>query len=169
MLYFSYGSNMSSLRLRNRTQSASSKGVAKLYGHVLAFHKKSDKDGSGKCDAYETFNNDDIVHGVTYKIDEREISTLDRIEGLGYGYEKKAVTVMMESGEQISAFTYYAMDIDAALQPFCWYKEHVVCGAVEHGLPQDYTAALKAVEHMDDHDASRVEKELSIYRLRQRS
>lgn len=143
--------------------------MAKLYGHTLTFHKKSDKDGSGKCDAYETLNNDDIVYGVTYQIDEREIGILDRVEGLGYGYGKKAVSLTMESGDQVSAFTYYAIDIDAGLKPFCWYKEHVVLGAVEHGLPQDYTTALMAVEHMDDYDASRIEKELSIYRLRQRS
>ncbi len=53
MLYFSYGSNMSSRRLLSRVPSARFITSASLPGHALHFHKKG-LDGSAKCDAYET-------------------------------------------------------------------------------------------------------------------
>lgn len=52
ILYFAYGSNMSSARLRARVPSCRPIGIAFLPGHELRFHKRS-KDGSGKCDAFQ--------------------------------------------------------------------------------------------------------------------
>ena len=49
LLYFAYGSNMSSVRLRARVNSAQPLGVARLPGHRLRWHMHS-LDGSGKCD-----------------------------------------------------------------------------------------------------------------------
>ena len=45
------------------------------------------------------------------------------------------------------AFTYHANParIDAALRPFDWYKDYVVRGAREHGLPADYIRELEVV------------------------
>ena len=34
---------------------------------------------------------------------------------------------------------------DPSLTPYDWYKAFVLAGAREHGLPQDYVAALDAV------------------------
>jgi hypothetical protein len=64
MLYFSYGSNMSIKRFLKRIPSAKRIAVAKLSYHELKFHKKSTKDGSGKCDIAETHNPDKIFFGV---------------------------------------------------------------------------------------------------------
>lgn len=163
MLYFSYGSNMSTKRLRRRTPSAAPLGAAELYGHVLRFHKRSDKDGSGKCDAFETAIATDNIYGVVYRIDETEVELLDRAEGLGKGYEKKVVSVISNANGEIEAFTYYATDIDKTLSPLCWYKEHVLRGAEEHALLRHYIEWLKAVRHVADDDFFRREKELSIY------
>lgn len=164
MLYFSYGSNMSSRRLQRRVSSATPFAIAALRGHVLKFHKRSDRDGSGKCDAFETCDARDVVHGVVFHLNRAEIGALDRAEGVGYGYEKKSVTVYGVDRECRTAFTYYATDIDPALSPLCWYKEHVVRGAEEHHLPPDYISFLKSVRHRNDEDMDRVRDELSIYR-----
>lgn len=59
MKYFAYGSNMSLLRLWQRVPSAVRIGVFTLQGHQLRFHKLG-KDGSGKCDAYQTNNTLDL-------------------------------------------------------------------------------------------------------------
>ncbi len=166
MLYFAYGSNMSSRRLQFRTPSATPMGVAALRGYLLKFHKRGD-DGSAKCDVSRTRNDNDIVHGVLYQLAGAEIETLDAIEGLGKGYKKRFVSINRPDQTKLDAFTYCATRIDASLSPFCWYKEHVVRGAEEHGLPPDYIVTLKAVVHMDDHDSARVAKELSIYRYAQ--
>ncbi|MEO1135541.1 MAG: gamma-glutamylcyclotransferase family protein [Pseudomonadota bacterium] len=163
MLYFSYGSNMSSRRLQRRVPSATPIAVASLRGHVLKFHKKSEKDGSGKCDAFETHDERDFLYGVVFHLNRAEISALDEVEGVGYGYEKKSVAVRNVNGECRTAFTYYATHIDPALAPLCWYKAHVVRGAEEHGLPPDYISFLKSIRHRDDADQDRVLDELSIY------
>jgi gamma-glutamylcyclotransferase len=47
-------SNMCTGRLQQRVPSARPIAVAKLLNNSLRFHKRSDKDGSGKADAYFT-------------------------------------------------------------------------------------------------------------------
>ena len=86
MKYFAYGSNMCSLLLKDRVPSAEKYAIAAFKGHVLKFHKIS-KDGSGKCDAFETKSPEDIVYGVLFEISENEKQDLDSKEGLGDGYE----------------------------------------------------------------------------------
>lgn len=164
MLYFSYGSNMSLPRLVKRVPSAQVIGIARLHGHELRFHKKSNKDGSAKCDIYFTGDEAHIVRGVVFKIDPKHKGALDTAEGLGYGYEEKTVELVTEGGDTIVAFTYYATLIDANLQPYHWYKEHVVRGAMGSGLPEDYIAILEQVVSVDDPDHERHEREMAIYR-----
>ena len=63
MLYFAYGSNMCAGRLRGRVPSAVPVRVARLLNHSLRFHKRSDKDGSGKADACFTGEPEDCRLG----------------------------------------------------------------------------------------------------------
>ncbi|MEJ2034471.1 MAG: gamma-glutamylcyclotransferase [Deltaproteobacteria bacterium] len=162
MKYFSYGSNMSSPRLIARVPSAQFVAIGKLPGHRLRFHKKG-QDGTAKCDAEHTGNQGHHVFGVVFDISASEKSALDREEGLGYGYEEKLVTVVLENGDQIEAKTYYATRIDPSLKPYHWYKKHVLLGAEEHELPFDYISKIETVESIPDPDPERHEKELSIY------
>ena len=161
LVYFAYGSNMSSRRLRSRVSSAVAMGMAVLHRHTLAFHKVSDKDGSGKCDIVESET--EQVHGVLYRIHRDHKKDLDGIEGLGSGYAQKIVTVTNATGDRISAATYFAIDIKTSLKPFTWYLRHVIEGALEARLPQHYLDKLHKVEAILDHDAQRELRELSIY------
>ncbi len=154
---------MSRKRLSDRVQSARFIAVAMLSKHELKFHKISKKDGSGKCDISETGNPDDIVIGVAYDIDESEKPELDKKEGLHYGYEEKTVEVTSVEGELLSAITYYAKNIDSSLKPYHWYKEHVVRGAKENGLPEHYIQIISSIESMDDPNLDRHEEEIKIY------
>lgn len=163
MFYFAYGSNMSTPRLRARVPSATVHGRARLPGHALRFHKSSEADGSAKCDACETAAAADEVRGVVFRIDPAERESLDLAEGLGVGYERKRVAVHLEAGDTVEAFTYYAVRIDPNLQPFLWYKEHVLRGAMEHGLPRSYIAAIRAVTARGDPWRERHRRELAIY------
>lgn len=163
MLYFSYGSNMSTPRLTNRAPAARAVGVARLQKHRLRFHKKS-KDNSGKCDAERTNDEKDVVYGVVFEIEDSEKSKLDIQEGLGNGYEEKCVFLCAHGGKKLKAVTYYATSTDPKLKPYEWYKEHVVRGAREHGLPEEYINAIATVEAIPDPDKSRHKSELSIYR-----
>ena len=164
MLYFSYGSNMSSKRLTDRVLSARFVAVATLTSHKLMFHKVSKKDGSAKCDALETENQNDVIIGVVFDISESEKPELDKKEGLHYGYEEKTVNVTTVGGKALKATTYYATNTDSSLKPYDWYKEHVIRGAKENGLPQDYIQTISNIQSVADPKPERHEQEMQIYR-----
>ncbi|TPJ72807.1 RES domain-containing protein [Mesorhizobium sp. B2-6-2] len=138
-VYFAYGSNMSSERLRFRVSSCRPLGVATLVGHALRFHKVS-IDKSSKCNAYATGNADDVVVGVLYSIRRSQKTDLDTAEGLGKGYDDAMINVISLDSSVVEAVTYFATEdaIDEKLSPYTWYKDFVEEGAAEHHLPQSY-------------------------------
>jgi len=162
IVYFAYGSNMSTPRIKRRIESATVVSTARLYEHALRFHKKS-IDGSAKCDIQHTRHPQDIVFGVIFEIHRREKHVLDRYEGLGSGYEEKQVTTFLPDGRVTTATTYYATHIDASLKPYHWYKEHVLRRAREHALPAEHIAAIEAIESIADPSDTNHASELSIY------
>lgn len=153
---------MSCERLRSRTPSAKRIDTGVLEEHKLEFHK-SGKDASAKCNAHHTGDPEHFVIGVLYEIHPDEKPVLDKVEGLGSGYEIKDVIIKLDDGSLIEAFTYYATHIDASLKPFDWYREHVIIGAKENALPDDYIETIQSIEIIEDNDAERRERELSIY------
>jgi cation transport regulator ChaC len=159
-LNFAYGSNMSSHRLRARTPSARPLGAARLAGHRLAWGKKGG-DGSAKCHLVETGREGDVVWGVLYEIDTAEKRFLDEAEGLGVHYVHRNVRVDTDAGT-VEAGAYVAIDTDESLRPFDWYAAFVLAGAIEHGLPAGYVAAIAALPVMIDDDAARRSRNLSI-------
>ncbi len=163
MYYFAYGSNMSIARLRARAPGAVSLGCYVLWEHDLRFHKSSD-DGSGKCDAYFTANCEDSIYGVLFNLDAGDKSALDRVEGLGYGYDEKKVTVIAGSGAQVTAATYIATHIDESLGPYAWYANHVLVGAREAALPGDYIQKkIEAVATVEDYDRERDARQRAVH------
>ncbi len=145
--YFAYGSNMATERLRGRAPSARPLGRGRLLDHRLRWHKLG-KDGSGKCDvAFTGAGSAHAVWGVVFEIDVAEKPLLDAAEGLGIGYAEQRVSIIVAGGE-CSALTYQAMPdkLDKALRPRPWYKDYVLHGAREHGLPADYILELAKVE-----------------------
>jgi len=163
-LYFAYGSNMSTARLRARTPSARPLGTAVLSGHLLRFHKRS-KDRSGKCDAFETGDSADSVIGVLYAIDPDERQKLDAAEGLNKGYRDATVTVVDAQGRRRKALVYLATPdfIDGSLKPYSWYRDHVLAGSVEHALPEEYVRAfVESVDAQSDPDQGRERRERSV-------
>lgn len=164
ILYFAYGSNMLSrrLRARSRTPSATTVGIGFVAGRRLTFDKVS-TDGSGKCDAELTSTPTDKVYGVLYEIDPAEKPSLDRVEGLGAGYREEPVTVVTGSGTR-DAITYVATAKEPALRPYDWYKALVVAGAVEHELAAAYVEWLRTCESQPDPNARRrAENELVLF------
>ncbi|WP_421858661.1 gamma-glutamylcyclotransferase family protein [Marinobacter salarius] len=152
---------MSHRRLRARVPSARFVAVTELPAHRLRFHKSAG-DGSAKCNAEDTGHSGDRVMGVVYEIADAEKSDLDRHEALGFGYDEKQVELKTEQGT-LRAWMYYATRINNSLKPFHWYKDHVLIGARENGLPADYITQIEAVESIDDPKPERHARELSIY------
>ena len=162
VLYFSYGSNMSSKRLQHRVSNIRLVNVGRLEQHKLEFHKKS-KDGSSKCDAVYVGNDKQFIYGAVYELTVSQLRILDMYEGLGAGYEQKTVDIITPDLGILNAITYYATDIDNSLQPYIWYKEHVIRGANEHNLPSDYIEILKSINAIPDTNKLRHQEEMMIY------
>lgn len=162
LYYFAYGSNLSIRRLQQRVPSALLICTACLFQHQLKFHKRH-RDGSAKADCFASAVESDHVWGAVFAINRDEKEQLDRAEGLGAGYEIKAVTVEGNDGARIEAFTYVATDIVDGRKPYTWYKQHVVIGASEVGLPEEYLPMLRQIDATADPDDSRHQLELSLY------
>ena len=156
LLYFAYGSNMLTGRLRTQVPSARPLGPGRLSGRRLVFHKRG-TDGSAKADCLQTGEPDDVLHGVLFEIAATDRPALDRADGLGQGCLDRRAQVLLEDGRQVEAFTdevqpeYYARE----LRPFSWYLAYVVEGAEEHGLPETHVARLRAVQTCEDPDPAR--------------
>ncbi|MCO8124682.1 gamma-glutamylcyclotransferase [Stieleria sp. TO1_6] len=164
ILYFAYGSNMLTERLRQRTPSCRPLGTAQLPGYRLKFHKRS-TDGSGKCDAFHTGDPSHVVIGVLFHICSAETQALDIAESLGSGYERRRVIVNAQgSQERVEAELYIAMKtaIDASLKPYRWYKSLVTAGAREHGLSAAYRAHLENHPEIDDPDTQRHQDHMQL-------
>jgi AIG2-like family len=160
VVYFAYGSNMSTARLRKRMPSCKPLGTATLPGHALRFHKRS-TDKSGKCNAFASGNNSRVI-GVLFSFDPAERAKLDEAEGVGSGYEHAIVTVINEKGRRRKVLTYLATPdyIDDSLKPYGWYKDFVLAGGREHGLPPEYIAEyIQSVEAIEDPNKTRDKKQ----------
>jgi hypothetical protein len=153
MKYFAYGSNLLLARLQERTPSATRLGRGRLSTHRLRWHKRGVMDGSGKCDAFQTGDAAALVWGALFEIGNTERVGLDDAEGLGRGYRATEVSLETAAGPQ-TAFTYVATPdaIDGSLTPFDWYRDLVVAGAYESGLPAEYIDTLTSVTASEDRD-----------------
>jgi hypothetical protein len=131
--------------------------------HDLRFHK-SGSDKSAKCDAYFTSKTTDVIHGILFDIDPIEKPALDKVEGLGFGYDEKLITITNDAGHTATAITYFATRIDVNLKPYSWYLNHVLIGARESLLPLDYIELkIASIEAIDDSDRLRDAKERAIH------
>lgn len=159
MQYFAYGSNLLTQRLRDpaRAPSAAALGVASARGFVMRFHKIG-TDGSGKCTLIQSGDDADVVYGVLYEFADSDLAGLDREEGVHLGgYARHSLRLWLPYGGTTEAMTYIAGGryIDAACLPFDWYRDLVVAGAREHGLPPAYVEELVRTPAVPDPDTAR--------------
>jgi hypothetical protein len=159
-LYFAYGSNLLSARIKARTPSARKAGNAMLPRFVLRWHKIG-MDHTGKCDVVFTGRPTDRVHGVAWAIRRSEMPALDYHEELDSGYYACNVPITVGAQKRL-ARTYRAIPTDASLKPLDWYKRFVVEGAREHGLPEDYVARLALTPSLSDDDTGRRSRNLRV-------
>jgi hypothetical protein len=140
-LYFAYGSNMSSRRLRARVPAARALGAARLPGMRRVVNKRG-QDGSGKVNVIE----DPASHvwGVVFEIARADWPELDRHE---WGYARRAAEVLA-AAERLAVQLYVAESplVADGLAPFDWYREFLLEGAREHALPDEVIASFEALE-----------------------
>ncbi len=156
---FAYGSNLSKGRMALRIPEAEAKANGRLEQHVLRFDTRSVKDGSGKANVLRTGNPEDDVWGTVYELTPEDLARLDEFEP---SYDRELVEIATEEGPQ-QAWVYVAKPdrVFEDLQPFDWYKRHVVEGAREQGLPAQYVDWLDQIRAMPDPDKARAAEELA--------
>jgi len=141
-LYFAYGSNLSSARLRSRVPSAQVVGAARLRGFRFTCCKRGG-DGSGKANLQA--DGAGVVWGAVYAFDPRAWATLDACETL---YTRIAVRVET-SDQELEVETYRSDALTDDPVPFAWYRQLILDGAREHALPEDYLRTLVALPSRD--------------------
>lgn len=154
--YVAYGSNLHPLRLQVRTPSAQLIGSARIADFGLRFHKRG-KDESGKCNIVPDAVS---VYVAIYEISSGERKYLDRIEGLGIGYDEHRLIVPGVG----DCFTYVAngTHIKPQLSPYSWYKELVLAGCQYHGFPMDYQQRIKDVAAQCDKNTVRHAENMAL-------
>ncbi len=147
--YAAYGSNLHPRRLRERIEHAKLVGTSFLNQHTLQFHKRG-QDQSAKCSFSSCGRG---MHVAVYEVDDTGKQVLDRIEGVGRGYEVAGLHVP-GIGE---CFTYIAAKthIDDLLQPFDWYREMVLLGCRRHAFPVAYCNRIATIPAIADPDLDR--------------
>lgn len=136
--YFAYGSNLW-IDQKERRTSAIRTGVdrpriARLANYRFAFNKRG---GKGRVYANIMACPGEEVIGVVYRCKPSTLETMSEYEG---GYERMAVTVVIEDGSSVEAITYVAMEknVGGDARPSDEYLTRIITGAAQHGLPQDY-------------------------------
>jgi gamma-glutamylcyclotransferase len=151
---FAYGSNMWSARLRDYSVTPEEPGqAAVLEGYHLLFNKWSKKHQSGKANVEP--NAAAAVWGVLYSIPDNELEMLDK--GEGAGYTRAIMVVASPAGHVVKAWIYHATpnSVRPGARPFTWYRDLLILGAKEHGLPAAYIAQLEAIDAIPDPDPAR--------------
>lgn len=142
-LYFAYGSNLFAPRLQARLGTAEPAGTARLEGHRLVCDKPG-RDGSAKANLVE--DRAEHVWGALYLLETRHLPILDRFEG---GYERLLVRVESHLDGRSAGFrealTYRSNQRTTDPIPFGWYRQLILDGARDHGLPSDWLDRLETL------------------------
>jgi hypothetical protein len=139
VLYFAYGSNMSTARTEERVGKVRARGTARLPGHKIAFDKAG-ADGTGKTNLVPNKTTD--VLGVLFGMSAAQYRNLVGYEVV---YADQSLSVRM-GGKDVLARTFVAKKRTPRLRPRREYLDLLIAGANEHRLPDEYTKALEAMK-----------------------
>jgi hypothetical protein len=145
VLYFAYGSNMSTARTEERVGKVRARGTARLAGHKIAFDKAG-ADGTGKTNIVPNKATD--VWGVLFGISAEQFK---KLAGYEVGYVEQSLSVRL-GNEDVLARTFVADKRTRGLRPSREYLGFLIAGANEHRLPDGYAKALKAIKVANEDD-----------------
>jgi hypothetical protein len=155
--YFAYGSNMQSATLRGRRGVDYSRAVAvRVPGWRLVFDKPPLLSvGNGFANIVPDPTAETL--GVAFELSRAGLAHVELTEGVRIGnYD----TVDLEAwpldpgGEPLRARSLSSPRRDPSLRPSRRYMALLIEGALEHGLPADYVAALRAVPAVEESPAA---------------
>lgn len=143
IIYFAYGSNMLESRLKDRVPSAVPIGIGTLKDMKVLMNKRS-VDGSAKANLVDSPG--DVVYGVLYRINAAERPDLDKAEG---GYYCQSIEVLLAENI-VEAFVYISQKLTGEPVAYDWYRDLIMKGARENGLPEDYIEYLSSFPYKRD-------------------
>ena len=143
LLYFAYGSNMYRKRLSDRIGFIDKWDNGTVLKKQLSFNKLG-QDGSGKANLID--QEDENAYGVIYQVNESDLIKLDRFE---VGYERKTLEVQSDNNGYLKAILYLANNLQDFISPNKEYMNHILRGAEENGLKQNYIDYLKSIPTID--------------------
>ncbi len=149
MRYAAYGSNLHPRRLRKRISSARLVTTGLLPDWSLHFHKRGN-DKSAKCNILP---GGDGVHCAIFEISAADKLTLDKVEGVGFGYSK--IMLSIPGVGDCASYVAEASHVDDSLLPYDWYHQLVLIGAQRHGFPHGYVQAIRSKQVIGDPDQDR--------------
>lgn len=137
MIYFAYGSNMSSAIMDARCSNATALGAAHLPDHRLVFNLPSVRWGGSAANIER--RRGATTWGVLWDLSEEDLARLDEVEGR---YDRYPLTI--ENHRGLPALTYRVKpDLVASPGwPHPTYLELLLAGAREHDLPESYIEVL---------------------------
>lgn len=139
MLYFAYGSNMSSLRLERRVGTVETLGRARLPAHRHRFSKLGrDGTGKGNIEPHPEEHTWGVIYGLTGQ-------QLGELEGYEIGYRRAELDVVHHAGSDlVRVTTFVALRVVEGLAPTDEYLSHYRDGIDEHGIEDAYLRRLLA-------------------------
>ncbi|XP_043825259.1 gamma-glutamylcyclotransferase [Dromiciops gliroides] len=147
-LYFAYGSNLLKERLQLKNPSAEFFCVAKLQGFKVDFGNYKGVTSTSWHGGVATIveSRGDEVWGVVWKMHVKNISSLDKQEGVETGtYIPIQIDVYSQEGKALNCRCYQMKDyVPAAPSP--QYKKVICKGARQNGLPSEYQRKLEEIE-----------------------
>ncbi len=151
--YFAYGSNMQRSTFAGRRGIApAAADAARARGWRLVVDKPP-LFPSGHGFANLAADADAEVFGVLYDLTADEMAHVELTEGVGLGnYRRVEIEVVRLAGGDAPAraFTLVSDRRDPELRPSTIYMARLIEGAVEHGLPAEWIAHLRAVPTTPD-------------------
>lgn len=129
--YFAYGSNCNLGQMAHRCPNTVKVGAVTLRNYKLTFNGRT---RGGGVASIKRSNGKEVL-GLLWEITPECERSLDRYEGYPYLYEKKTVTVWMESGEKVKAMVYVmTAQFQNPAIPSSGYLFGIVEGFKENGM-----------------------------------
>lgn len=131
--YFAYGSNLCAQQMARRCPEASDPRPAVLADHDWLINQR----GVATVEPFPGSR----VHGVLWRVSDRDLAALDKAEGVPVRYHRDRLTVHTPDGVS-PAWVY----IDHRVQPGAprdGYLERIIGAAVQHGLPPAWIEFLR--------------------------
>lgn len=138
VLYFAYGSNLCTARLRELAPSAIARGAAHAPGFALRIDKRG-VDGTAKANLHPAPGS--VVWGAVYALDRADWPRLDARER---DYARIEIEIV-HGDTRTLAQTYRSDRLTEDAVAAAWYKRLIVDGAREHALPPDWCAWLESL------------------------